>query len=1580
MTEKRVKISTIVDNQIPSYVREDYPIVVEFLKQYYKAQEYQGGPVDIITNIDKYSNIENLTNNIDNVTLGGSINSTQDIITLGNASGTDGFPDSYGLLKIDDEIITYTSKDQYSFRGCVRGFSGLTSYKNNNQIDEIVFNQTKASRHSRGANIVNISNLFLNIFLDKIKSEISPGFENIKFSSSLNEETFLKQIRSFYSSKGTEESFKILFKALYGVNVEVVTPADNLFKPSDSVYVQLESIVVDPIEGDPLKLYNNTLFQDYPSKAYAPITYVESISAGLGKTYYRLDIDAGYDRDSKFKGSTYGVFLSTPKTKVVSDVSIGSTIIDVDSTVGFAVTGNISFTYKDGSTGELYYNSKNLTQFTGIDFITKEIGETAEVIDKDVFTYANVDGEDIKCNITTIINKINVPDGNRFLKEGSKTKIKSVGHEGLDFRTNDWFFNNRPNYTVKTIEVVDLTDNSYLVKLFNKHFFKKGDKIDIIDNSSKVTPCIVSDAESDFNFKIKAEERLKIVDDTIIQNSYILKKSLLRGNSKYFPEVASIPANVQNVYIDDGSQTILTASSSIPSENISLESVEYDVTGTFEGEAIEFVKDHAFYSGDLVYYTPEFETLYRYDEFGDYVSYQNIKSYLLTEGNYFAHRLDNRRIKLAQSKENIFKNKFVSFPRSTVKNNKIALSSLNGKGIQNQKLLREIPINPKNSTVENPTQPGKTGILVNGIEILNYKADENIFFGEIKNINVTQSSNTFDIVNPPELIVEDEVGVGAAGFVAVSGSLDSIKIIDRGHDYQDTPVISISGGNGSGANVRVNMQSYIHSESFNAHSRGDVGLGTYSKIGFTTYHKFRDHEEVIYRTNGQRGIAGITTNSNYFVKSTSPTNLCLFLTLEDSIAGINTITFTAYGQGSHHLEAVEKKKRLDSINVMNSGSGYATRKVSISHEDVDYSNNTLVCDNHGYNSGDKIQYLGVTTSTHTPLAGLQTSTDYFVTKISENSFKLSEIGENDLDEDYFYRRKLFVGITTTGLGKHIFNSPPINVNLVGKTFIGEEFEAKIQPHFRGSIDSVSILDNGVGYGTNDIINFERKPNISHTIGKGAQIRAIVNNGSVVEAIILDKGKNFKSPPDLIIGGDGDGAVLTAIVEDGKLQDIKIIEGGRNYDQDTTTITAISPESLSVSKFDGQVRSWRINLFEKYFSRFRKDDGVLIQSDFGKYGLQYTHMYPPRYLRKTLNPISPDGRKLYGISDLPFNKTEIKSNQHSPIIGWAYDGNPIYGPYGFSSKSGGIAVQMKSGYRKVNRNNPNRPSGYQSGFFVEDYKYFDVADEDVLDRNNGRFCVTPEYPNGTYAYFSTINESSSDITGVFEDYRRPVFPYFIGENYYSQVSDFNFSKGSNQDDFNLNQSPYLRNTDVYNLTDGRLTYPYITLPNNLSQSTTIKTTKKGKIDSVTVENGGVDYKVGDKIRFNIVDSYTNPASAKVSLVKGKTLTGVSCTTYSSNIDIHPTNILNQYIAISTTPHNYNNGSTVVIAGISSSKFEFSGSYNVKVTPSTFRLTKQLETVANTGISTYLHLSMGNLRSLSNNDIIQIDNEKLKLIDI
>ena len=69
MAEKRVQFNNVVQNQLPSYVREEFPLISEFLKQYYLAQEFQGAPVDLIQNIDRYIKLDETTNLIDSVTL-----------------------------------------------------------------------------------------------------------------------------------------------------------------------------------------------------------------------------------------------------------------------------------------------------------------------------------------------------------------------------------------------------------------------------------------------------------------------------------------------------------------------------------------------------------------------------------------------------------------------------------------------------------------------------------------------------------------------------------------------------------------------------------------------------------------------------------------------------------------------------------------------------------------------------------------------------------------------------------------------------------------------------------------------------------------------------------------------------------------------------------------------------------------------------------------------------------------------------------------------------------------------------------------------------------------------------------------------------------------------------------------------------------------------------------------------------------------------------------------------------------------------------------------------------------------------
>jgi len=131
---------------------------------------------------------------------------------------------------------------------------------------------------------------------------------------------------------------------------------------------------------------------------------------------------------------------------------------------------------------------------------------------------------------------------------------------------------------------------------------------------------------------------------------------------------------------------------------------------------------------------------------------------------------------------------------------------------------------------------------------------------------------------------------------------------------------------------------------------------------------------------------------------------------------------------------------------------------------------------------------------------------------------------------------------------------------------------------------------------------------------------------------------------------------------------------------------------------------------------------------------------------------------------------IDSTQHSPLIGYAYDGFPIYGAYAWEGTTGaGPVVRIKSGYRLRNitvRNTsptgasvtsgPNVSAQYPLGYFREDYEYIapQPGQTDVLDIHNGRFCFTPEYPNGTYAYFCTVDSNWNSA-----------YPYVVGPSFY-----------------------------------------------------------------------------------------------------------------------------------------------------------------------------------------------------------------------
>ena len=100
---------------------------------------------------------------------------------------------------------------------------------------------------------------------------------------------------------------------------------------------------------------------------------------------------------------------------------------------------------------------------------------------------------------------------------------------------------------------------------------------------------------------------------------------------------------------------------------------------------------------------------------------------------------------------------------------------------------------------------------------------------------------------------------------------------------------------------------------------------------------------------------------------------------------------------------------------------------------------------------------------------------------------------------------------------------------------------------------------------------------------------------------------------------------------------------------------------------------------------------------------------------------------------------LDGSQHSPLVGWAADGFPIYVRFGHTTP-GDVSspiVELRSSYRLRSGKRPEgdgSPGGRYDGTFVADYEYVEGSGD--LDRCNGRQTVTPGFAGGTYAYFLT----------------------------------------------------------------------------------------------------------------------------------------------------------------------------------------------------------------------------------------------------
>ena len=173
----------------------------------------------------------------------------------------------------------------------------------------------------------------------------------------------------------------------------------------------------------------------------------------------------------------------------------------------------------------------------------------------------------------------------------------------------------------------------------------------------------------------------------------------------------------------------------------------------------------------------------------------------LETGSYFVSIVsaDKKRISLYSSRSFVGGPNYLKFGPEANGHN-FTLFSQRSNTIGPQKVLKKFTLEPniKNGMGEN-TIPGTTGMLINGVEISNYKSDDMIYFGPLDHIKLLNGGSGFDVINLPNITATTGIGTTALIQPVVSGSVKKVYVDPQNFDIDRIVSIGITGGNGSGA-------------------------------------------------------------------------------------------------------------------------------------------------------------------------------------------------------------------------------------------------------------------------------------------------------------------------------------------------------------------------------------------------------------------------------------------------------------------------------------------------------------------------------------------------------------------------------------------------------------------------------------------------------------------------------------------------------------------------------------------------------------------------------------------------------------
>jgi hypothetical protein len=400
---------------------------------------------------------------------------------------------------------------------------------------------------------------------------------------------------------------------------------------------------------------------------------------------------------------------------------------------------------------------------------------------------------------------------------------------------------------------------------------------------------------------------------------------------------------------------------------------------------------------------------------------------------------------------------------------------------------------------------------------------------------------------------------GNAIVSAVTGEIESITVTASGADYTGTPLVEITGGNGTGA-VATAVVSNGKVVAVNIVSGGSgytsPTVAFISGSNTTTAQADLD-------ANNQRVFQIVVTNGGTGY-TTAP-----------------TVTFTGTPGSGAAATAVISNQRVVAINVTNTGSGYnaapaigftggggtgaaASASMGFGVDQITSIGGTNA--DHVYAPQvvfDAPDFVNGTRATGTAIIDPSTRT---VTAIVVNNagsgYTSSPVGVTLVANtgaaataDVIQTGGSVIGAQITNPGA-AYAYPPA-VEFVGGGGTGA---AGTPIMLDGKVVGVTITSAGSGY--------TGPPEIAFISGSGATGYATVTNGAVSAITISDGGHDFIGAPRVVIGaGTGGGAAGTVTVAGGQITGVTVDAGGTGYLEGNIPG---SPEGFNSTKGDDMI--------------------------------------------------------------------------------------------------------------------------------------------------------------------------------------------------------------------------------------------------------------------------------------------------------------------------------------------------------------------------------------------------------------------------